>query len=550
MAPVKLIDRTPSAYSYPLLIKHLLRTPLIHAPKQEIVYRELKRYDYDTFAERVGRLANTLKSLGVAPGDTIGVMDWDSHRYLECYFAIPMMGAVLHTVNIRLSPEQILYTIDHAEDDVILVNTDFIPLLEQIRDKLKTVRKIIVLTDTETVPDVGLEIAGEYEALLRKNQTDYDFPDFDENAKATTFYTTGTTGLPKGVYFSHRQLVLHTLSTMGSLAGHSTQGGFNSRDVYMPLTPMFHVHAWGIPYVASLLGVKQVYPGRYVPDSILNLIKTEKVTFSHCVPTILHMLLSSPLSAKVDLSAWKVIIGGSALSKGLCRTALDRGINVFSGYGMSETCPILTIANFKPHMSDLSLEQQVEIRCRTGLPVPLVDLRAIDSVGREQPYDGVSVGEVVARSPWLTQGYFRETERSEELWRDGYLHTADIGFIDKEGYLQVTDRIKDVIKTGGEWISSLQIEDILTQHQAVSEAAVIGVPDEKWGERPLALVTLKEDFIGKVLEEDIKDFFKEFVGRGFISKWGIPDKVIFVDKIPRTSVGKLNKLAIRKQFSQ
>jgi fatty-acyl-CoA synthase len=549
MAPVKLIERTPSAYSYPLLIKQLLRTPLVHAPKQEIVYRELKRYDYRTLAERIGRLANAMKSLGIGPGDTIGVMDWDSHRYLECYFAIPMMGAVLHTINIRLSPEQILYTINHAEDDVILVNADFIPVLEQIRNGLKTVRKIIVLTDTGTVGGADLEMAGEYEALLEKSQIDYDFPDFDENAKATTFYTTGTTGLPKGVYFSHRQLVLHTLSVMGSLAGHSVQGGFNSRDVYMPLTPMFHVHAWGIPYVATVLGVKQVYPGRYIPENILSLINTEKVTFSHCVPTILHMLLNSPTAAETDLSGWKVIIGGSALSKGLCKAAVDRGINVFTGYGMSETCPILSIANFKPYMTELSPEKQLEIRCRTGIPAPLVDLKVIDPSGREQPKDGQSIGEVVVRAPWLTQGYFRETERSEELWLDGYLHTADIGFIDEEGYLQVTDRIKDVIKTGGEWISSLQIADILTQHQAVSEAAAIGIPDEKWGERPLALVILRKSYIGAITEDDLKTFFKEFVARGSISKWAIPDRIIITDQLPKTSVGKLNKIEIRKRLS-
>ncbi len=537
MAKVRLIDRTPSAYEYPLLIKYLLRTPLIHAPKQEIVYRELKRYDYRTLAERVGKLANALESLEVRPGDTIGVMDWDSHRYLECYYAVPMMGAILHTVNIRLSPEQILYTINHAEDDVILVNTDFLPVLESIRKDLTRVKKIIVLTDTGTVPDTGLELAGEYEALLDKSPVARDFPDFDENAKATTFYTTGTTGLPKGVYFSHRQLVLHTLSVMASLAGHSTQGGFNSRDVYMPLTPMFHVHAWGLPYVASLLGVKQVYPGRYVPENILNLIKSEKVTFSHCVPTIMHMLLNSPVAAKADLSNWKVIIGGAAMSMGLCQAAMNKGINVFSGYGMSETCPILTIANFKPPMADWSMEKQMEVRCRTGIPVPLVDLRVVDLRGHELPHDGVSVGEVVVRTPWLTQGYFREADRSEELWNGGYLHTADVGFIDEEGYLQVTDRIKDVIKTGGEWISSLQLEDILTRHEAVSEAAVIGIPDEKWGERPLAFVTLKESYIGKVTEDDIMGFFKEVAASGSISKWGIPNEVIIMDQLPKTSVG-------------
>ena len=548
MASVKLIEPTPSAYSYPLLIKHLLRTPLIHAPKQEIVYRELKRYDYSTFADRVGRLANALSGLGVGPGDTLGVMDWDSHRYLECYFAVPMMGAILHTVNIRLSPEQILFTINHAEDDVLLVNTDFLPVLEEIAKDLKTVKKIIVLTDTGAAPQTGLESAGEYEDLLEKSPVEYAFPDFDENAKATTFYTTGTTGLPKGVFFSHRQLVLHTLCVMGSIAGYSMAGGINTNDVYMPLTPMFHVHAWGLPYIATLLGLKQVYPGRYIPDNILALVKKEKVTFSHCVPTILHMLLNCPAAAETDLSNWKVIIGGSAFSKGLCKAAMDKGINPFTGYGMSETCPILTISAFKPHMTDLGTEKDLEIRCRTGIPVPLVDLKVIDPAGNSQPHDGVSVGEVVVRSPWLTQGYFKEPERSEELWYGGYLHTQDVGFIDEEGYLQITDRIKDVIKTGGEWISSLQIEDILTQHEAVSEAAAFGVPDEKWGERPIAFVILKENYTGKVSQDDLKNYFKEVVASGVVSKWATPDKIVITDKLPKTSVGKLDKKNLRKNY--
>ncbi len=546
--PTKLIDKTPSAYEYPLLIKNILKTPLIHAPQQEIVYGD-KRYNYVTLADRIGRLANLLESIGVTAGSTVAMMDWDSNRYLECFYAVPMMGAILHTVNIRLSPEQLLYTINHAEDDVILVNADFLPVVESLRKEMKTVKKIVVLTDTGAVPATGLEIAGEYEQLLAKQSGKYDFPDFDENSKATTFYTTGTTGLPKGVYFSHRQLVLHTLASMGSMAGVACQGGFTAEDVYMPLTPMFHVHAWGLPYLATLLGVKQVYPGRYVPDTILKLVNDEKVTFSHCVPTILHMLLSTPSVDQVDLSKWKVIIGGSALPKGLCKKAMEKGINVVTGYGMSETCPVLTIAHLKPGMLCCGIDEQTGIRCRTGLPVPLVDLKVVDPDGKELPHDGISVGEVVVRAPWLTQGYFREPERSEELWQGGYLHTADIGFIDPEGYLQVTDRVKDVIKTGGEWISSLQIEDILTQHPAVSEAAAVGVADDKWGERPLAMVVLRQESRGKVTEDELKGFFKDYVERGVISKWGVPDRLIFTDAIPKTSVGKLNKKEIRKQYA-
>jgi fatty-acyl-CoA synthase len=547
--PGPLIARTPSAYDYQLIIKHLLHTPLVYSPHQEIVYRDQKRYDYLTLQERIGRLANVLKGLGLEPGSTVGVMDWDSHRYLEAFFSIPMMGAVLHMVNIRLSPEQILYTINHAEDDVLLVNGDFLPVVESIKDQLQTVKEIVVMTDAAIPPATSLEVAGEYEALLGASDSRYEFPDLNENTKATTFYTTGTTGAPKGVYFSHRQLVLHTFGVLTAFGNFKSQTSFDSTDVYMPLTPMFHVHAWGLPYAATLVGAKQVYPGRYEPETILKLVATEKVTFSHCVPTILHMVLNSPSAKQVDLSGWKLIIGGSAFSRALCKAALERGINVYTGYGMSETCPILTLGKLKPHMLDWDAERQVTVRCRTGAPLPLVNLQVVDEQGNRLPNDGTSTGEVVVRSPWLTQGYFKDAQRSEELWTDGWLHTSDIGYIDTEGYLQVTDRIKDVIKTGGEWISSLALEDIVTQHPAVSEAAVIAVPDEKWGERPMAVVTLKEEFKGKVSEEEIKKFFGEFVQQGTISKWGVPDRVLFVDTLARTSVGKLNKRGMREQYA-
>ncbi|MGA3117401.1 MAG: fatty acid--CoA ligase [Syntrophobacteraceae bacterium] len=544
--PTKLIDRTPSAYDYPLLIKHILHTPLRCYPHNEIVYRDVKRYDYVTLNKRIGQLANVLKNLGVQAGDTVGVMDWDSHRYLECFFAVPMMGAILHTINVRLSPEQILYTMDHAEDDVLLVHSDFLPLVEKLRGAMKTVKKVIVLCDQGPVPQTSFEAAGEYEALLEKSPSDYDFPDFDENSRATTFYTTGTTGAPKGVYFSHRQLMLHTLTGWAAGAMSVEGTGLSVRDVYMPLTPMFHVHAWGLPYQATLLGLKQVYPGRYVPEEILALIAKEGVTFTHSVPTILYMLLGSPSAASVDFRGFKMNIGGSALPRGLCKEARQRGMNIFAGYGMSETCPVLTVTRMKTKMLEWDEDEQVAIRCRTGLPWPLVDLKVVDPEGREVPHDGVSVGEVVVRAPWLTQGYLKDPERSEELWTGGYLHTSDVGWIDEEGYLQVTDRIKDVIKTGGEWISSLLIEDILTRHEAVSEAAVIGAPDDRWGERPYAIVTIKEEHKGKVSEDDLKGIFQDFVSRGAISKWGVPDRVVIVESIPKTSVGKMDKKEIRK----
>lgn len=546
----KKIQPTPSAYNYQLLIKHLLPTPMIYSPDQEIVYRDKVRYNYREFGRRVARLANALVDLGVQPGNTVAVMDWDSHRYLECFFGIPMMGAVLHTINIRLTPEQLIYTINHAEDDVILVNKEFLPMLESVKDRFETVKRIVLISDEGPGVETSLTIDAEYETMLAGAADSYDFPDFDEDSVATTFYTTGTTGLPKGVYFTHRQLVLHTYTIIANYSAYKSQANLNSLDVYMPITPMFHVHAWGVPYAMTLLGAKQVYPGRYEPDFLLKLYEKEQVTFSHCVPTILHMLLTAPAAGDVNLKGWKIIIGGSALPKGLARAALDRGINVYAGYGMSETCPVLTVANLKPPMLDWEMDRQINVRCRTGLPVPNAYVRIVDPNGGPLPHDGVSTGEVVVRTPWLTQGYLKDPEKSEQLWSDGWLHTGDIGFIDKEGYLQVTDRLKDVIKTGGEWVSSLELEDIISQHPAVSEAAVIGIPDEKWGESPMALVVPKPEHKDKVTEETLKEFFKRYVDEGIIPKYGIPKRILLVDAIAKTSVGKLNKKELRKQFGQ
>jgi fatty-acyl-CoA synthase len=544
-----LIEHTPSAYDYPLLIKHLLHTPLAIAPEQEIVYRNISRYTYRTLRQRISRLASGLAGLGVRPGDTVAVMDWDSHRYLECYFAIPMMGAVLQTVNIRLSPEQMLYTLNHARADVILCHTDFLPILEDVKDRLETVKTFVVLSDGGSDagrPSPSLEFAAEYEDLLTRGTEDFDFPDFDENTRATTFYTTATTGDPKGVYFSHRQIVLHTLAVLGTLAGPAAHQRLHYGDVYMPITPMFHVHAWGIPYVTTAMGLKQVYPGRYLPDTLLSLIKNEKFTFSHCVPTILHMLLASPAAKDVDLSGWTVVIGGSALPKGLAKLALDRGIDVFGGYGLSETCPVLTLAQLKTSMTELDTDKEIEYRTRAGLPIQLVDLRIVDEQMRDVPHDGKASGEVVVRAPWLTQGYLYDPDNSEDLWRGGYLHTKDIGTIDPEGYLLVTDRIKDVIKSGGEWISSLMIEDIISQHPAVSEVAVIAISDEKWGERPLALVVLREESVSTVTEQHIQVHVKVWADQGAISKWAVPD-IRFVNSLEKTSVGKHDKKVMRQK---
>jgi fatty-acyl-CoA synthase len=316
----------------------------------------------------------------------------------------------------------------------------------------------------------------------------------------------------------------------------------------MPITPMFHVHAWGIPYAATLLGVKQVYPGRYEPEMLLKLILMEKVTFSHCVPTIIHMLVSSPVVKKLDLTKWKVVIGGSRLPKGLAKAATDLGIQIFSGYGMSETCPIISLANLKPYMHDWNQDKQIDKQIMTGLPVPLVYARVVDSSGKELPRNGESAGELVLRAPWLTENYYKDPERTKDLWQDGWLHTGDVACIDPAGYIQITDRTKDVIKTGGEWISSLELENLISQHDAVSEAAAIGTPDDKWGERPLLIVVLRPEYKDKVTADDLKNFMMKFAQEGKMPKYGVPDRYLLVDGIPKTSVGKINKIQLRKLY--
>lgn len=535
-----------AAYSYPLLIKNLLFAPAAYDPGQEIVYRGEKRFTYARFRERVRRLASALIRMGIKQGDTVAVMDWDSHRYLECFYAVPMIGAVLHTINIRLSPEQMIYTIGHAEDAALLINSEFLPLLEHIKGRIDTIKHYVLLNDSEAAAPSHLSFYGEYEELLAAAEPLAEFPDFDENLRATTFYTTGTTGLPKGVYFSHRQLVLHTLSGLVSLSSNPAQGTFHREDVYMPLTPMFHVHAWGIPYMATMLGVKQVYPGKYAPDHLLKLIDQEKVTWSHCVPTIMHMLLKHPNSTAVDLSHWKVIIGGAALPKALCQAALQRGIDIYSGYGLSETCPILSLSQLSAEELELAEEEQVAIRCRTGVPFALVHLRVVNDQFEDVSSDDRSSGEIVVRTPWLTQSYLKDKVNSEKLWANGWLHTSDVATRNGRGSIRITDRLKDVIKVGGEWLSSLELEDIIISHPAVSEAAIIGQPHDRWGEIPLALVVLKEG--ATLTARELVAHVREYIDKGLIAGEAILIKVQIVTALDKTSVGKTDKIALRNRY--
>ena len=543
MLQTRIIPPADGAYQYPLLIKRLLMSGSRYEKTREIVYRDKLRYSYPTLNERIARLANVLTAAGVKAGDTVAVMDWDSHRYLECMFAVPMIGAVIHTINVRLSPEQILYTMNHAEDKFVLVNSEFVGLYQAIAGQLTTVENTILLTDApEKTADLP-NLIGEYEDLLAAASTQYEFEDFDENSVATTFYTTGTTGNPKGVYFTHRQLVLHTMGVATIMGCIDSVRLLGTNDVYMPITPMFHVHAWGVPYAATMLGLKQVYPGRYDPELLVELWRKEKVTFSHCVPTILQMVLNAKAAQGTDFSGWKIIIGGSSLNRATYDAAKAKGIQLTAAYGMSETCPLISVAHLNDEMLAGSDDERITYRIKAGVPGVLVDAAIIDLDGNFLPADGESQGELVLRAPWLTEGYYREPEKGAELWAGGWLHTGDVATLDSMGVIDIRDRIKDVIKTGGEWVSSLALEDLISRHPAVREVAVVGIVDPQWGERPFALLVIREEH--SIGAKELKEHLKPFVELGHINKWAIPSQIALVTEIPKTSVGKLDKKRIR-----
>jgi fatty-acyl-CoA synthase len=537
-------------YDFQLLIKHILETGVAWAPDQEIVYRDQLRHTYADTYERVLRLASALINLGVRKGTKIGVIEWDSHRYLELYFAIPGIGAVLHTINPNLAPENVIYTMEHAEDEVLIFHEDFIPLVEQVRSRVDSIRKFILITDQANKADLN-EVDAEYEEIIQSASSLAELPDFNEDTQATLAYTTGTTGRPKGVFFTHRQLVLQTYAGWGSMSTLGNYGGLNKHEVYMPLTPMFHVHAWGFPYVATTFGWKQIYNGRYEPEIAIRMFKEHNVTFSHCVPTILQMILTHPEAKDTDFSGWKVIIGGARLTKGLAMEAKKRGIKVTTAYGLSETCPLLVLGNLKPFMENEWQEDRLlDQRLKTGVAMPLVKTRVVAPDGEDVAWNGEETGEIVVRAPWLTPGYYKDPERSEELWAGGWMHTGDVAHVDEHGYLQIVDRMKDIIKSGGEWIVSLELENLLSLHEDILEAAVIGVPDTKWGERPLAIILPVERAEGQITSEIVQDHLQGFVDEGVITKWSIPEHYIFVKEIPRTSVGKIDKKVLRNEYTR
>jgi len=541
---LRFAEQAAEAYQFPLTIGHLLDAALATSADREIVYRNQARLSYRQLRERIGRLASMLAGLGVREGTTVAVMDWDSHRYLEAYFAVPMMGAVLQTVNVRLAPAQIGYTLAHAQAQILLVHRDFFPMLETILPQLPGIEAVIGITDGADVP-LPTCAAGEYETLSGAADPNFAFRDFDENAMATTFYTTGTTGEPKGVCFSHRQIVLLALTAKAPF-GVTQPGGLGHGDVYMPLTPMFHVHAWGLPYIATLLGVKQVYPGRYDPQTILDLREREGVTFSHCVPTILRMVLDAAAKRNADLSGWRMKIGGSALTTSLCKEGRSRGMLLVSGYGMSETAPTVAVARAPAGAADE--EAQIAAMTASGIPIPLVSARIVDSQMRELPHDGRAQGELVLRAPWLTTCYMGDAAASEALWRGGWMHTQDVATINPDGTIIIRDRLKDVIKTGGEWLSSLTLENLISRVEGVAEVAVVGVPHARWGERPVAVIRCT-GAVPPTLEA-INAPISAAVARGELNRYALLDRLEVVQEMPKTSVGKIDKKVLRAQLSR
>jgi len=544
-----------AGFEYQLILKHLLEHAARVQPQGEIVYKDLVRGSYTQLYERCQRLSNALKGLGVKQGSKVICFEWNTHRFLEIYFAVPCMGAMMHMGNPLLAPEQIVYLINRVQDEVIIFNKDFASIIESISDRLKTVRHYVVLADDGELPETTLDPISEYEELLRSASPDYEYPDLNEDTVASLGNTTGTTGDPKVCFFTHRQHIMHTLIWANMLLGFSGERGLDPRrDLTIQLVPMFHAHGWGVPYMATFLGCKQLYPGRFDPKLFLELLKREKRPgqggYICCVPTMLDMIVSYP-----EVEQYKEYLkgliyegGGSRLTNRLAKRAKELGMDLCAGWGMTEVYTKVGLQYLKPHMFGWSEDRKVDFLSRTGIAPAFVEQRVVDEEGRDVAKDGETVGEIVLRAPWLTSGYHKDPEKSKELWRGGWMHSGDMATIDEEESVLIMDRAKDVIKSGGEWISSLTLENLINMHPKVQEVAVVAAQSEKWGERPVVLVVPKDEYTGKISEEELKEHMTQYVEDGKILKWWIPEKFIFVDEIPRTSVGKFDKKALRSSF--
>lgn len=542
-------------FKYQLLVKHLLEHAAKVQPEGEIVYKDLVRQNYAQLYERCQRLSNALKDLGVREGSKVISFEWNTHRFLEIYFAVPCMGAMMHMGNPLLTPEQIVYLINRVEDEVLIFNKDFTPIIEAVSSKLKTVRHYIVLADDGKLPETTLNPISEYEELLLSASPNYEYPDLNEDTVASLGNTTGTTGDPKVCFFTHRQHIMHTLIWANMLLGFSGERGFDPRrDPTIQLVPMFHAHGWGVPYIATFLGCKQIYPGRFDPKVFLELLKKEKRPgrggYICCVPTMLDMIVSYPEVEQYREYLEGLIYegGGSRLTNRLASRARELGMDLCAGWGMTEVYTKVGLQYLKPHMFTWPEDRKVDFLSRTGMAPPFVEQRVVDEDGRDVAKDGETVGEIVLRAPWLTSGYCKDPEKSKELWKDGWMHSGDMATIDEEESVLIMDRAKDVIKSGGEWISSLTLENLINMHPKVQEVAVVAAHSEKWGERPVVVVVPKGEYKGKVSEEELRNHMTQYVEEGKILKWWIPEKFIFVDEIPRTSVGKFDKKTMRSGY--
>lgn len=503
-------------------------------PDKEVVSRlhtgEVHRTSYAEVYRRARRLMGGLRKLGVEVGDRVATLGFNHFRHLEAYFAVPGMGAVLHTANPRLSPKEIAYILNHAEDKVLLFDPQLLPLVETLRPELSTVRHFVVMD--EKAPEGYLA----YEEVLGEEADPIRVP---ERAACGMAYTTGTTGLPKGVVYSHRALVLHTLAA-------SLEDGtaLSEKDSVLPVVPMFHVNAWCLPYAATLVGAKQVLPGpKLDPASLVELFDGEGVTFTAGVPTVWLALADYLENTGHRLKTLRrLVVGGSAAPRSLVERFERIGIEVRQGYGLTETSPVVVQNFVKSHLEGLPWEERIRLKAKTGLPTPLVRLRVADEEGRQVPKDGRTMGEVQLKGPWITGGYYRNEEASRNaLTPDGWFRTGDIAVWDEEGYLEIKDRLKDLIKSGGEWISSVDLENTLMGHPKVKEAAVVAIPHPRWQERPLAVVVPRGE---KPSEEELRE---HLLKAGF-AKWQLPDAFVFVEEIPRTSAGKFLKRALREQY--
>lgn len=539
-------------YQYQLTLRMFLEHGINYAPDQIIKYRDEFQYTYTDHFRRVKKLCNALKSLGVKEGDAVGMLEWDTYRYLEAHWAIPLSGCMFHTVNVRMSPEQIEYCINNAKDSVLFVSEDFIPLIQGMKDKLPTIKKYVIMTDRPDgkVPGVSLPDAVGYEELLAGQPDVFEFPEISENSRAALCYTSGTTGNPKGVVFTHRELVMHAIAVCIQW-GIFPPLNFHAGQTYMPLTPLFHVQGWGVPYFAFMMGCRYILPGKYEPDKLLRWIHEEKVDVSHCVTTILHMLVFHPDAEKYDLSNWRVGLGGAKETRQLAERAWKLGIKTISCYGMTETCPAMALGQPRVDKKDIPFDDQIGYIIRSGLPWVFGRRRVVDDSMKEVPNDGKTVGAIQVRTPWCTHEYLTDPENTKKLWENEWLNTGDVGYVDKEGYLMVTDRVKDAIKSGGEWISTLIIEDAVSLHPAVLECAVIGIPDARWDERPCACIALKPGQTASA--EDIRNHLLRYAEEGKIEKWWIPDLPAgykFIPAIPHNFIGKIDKIALRKMISE